>query len=62
VPDGLQRDSRVARAAVEARLEAALHDMGARVVPIGGGWDERRAAAIAAIAAAWPGVARPGPG
>ena len=61
VADGLQRDSRAARAAVEARLEAALLDMRARVVAIGGGWDERRSAAAAAIEAAWPGVARPGP-
>lgn len=52
VPDGLQRDSSAARADVEARLEAALHHIGATVVAIGGGWKARRHAAIAAVDAA----------
>jgi NadR type nicotinamide-nucleotide adenylyltransferase len=48
--DGVRDRPRV-REELHALFEAALRASGARVVTIGGAWDERRAAAVAAVAA-----------
>jgi NadR type nicotinamide-nucleotide adenylyltransferase len=52
LPDGWQRDDPQRRVALFGRFERTLRLWQAPVVEIGGTWDERRAAALAAIAAA----------
>ena len=51
VPDGAQRERPQARLQLHARFREALDDLGAHFVDVRGGWDERRAAAEAAVAA-----------
>jgi NadR type nicotinamide-nucleotide adenylyltransferase len=49
IADGLQRDRPETREEIHRLFEGTLRSLGARVVPVRGSWNERRAAAFRAV-------------